>query len=56
MYLEHHKVDLDAAAYLYLTEKRYPEGCSVTMRAIRKKADHGVIFFKKRKKRGVRWA
>ncbi len=58
----HHEVDLDDAAYLYLKEKRYPEGCSVTRkRAIRKKADRfiirdGVMFFKKMKKRGVRCA
>ena len=52
-------MDLPDAAYLYLTEHSYPKDCSeVRKRAIRKKAEmftvrNGVMFFKKKKKRGV---
>ena len=49
-------VDLVDGAFLYLTQSRYPKGCSdARKRAIRKKAGmfvicDGVIFFKKKKK------
>ncbi len=53
---------LPDAALIYITEKRYPEGCSDTKkRAIRKKANSfvvrdGVMFFLKKRKIGVRTA
>ncbi len=47
------------AAFIYITEKRYPEGCSDTKkRAIRKKANSFVVrdgvmfFFEEKKDRG----
>lgn len=49
-------IDLVESAYLYLTEKRYPNGCKGTRkRSIRKKASkfvvqNGEMFFKKKKK------
>ena len=49
-------VDLVDGAFLYLTESRYPKGCSdAQKRAIRKKAGmfvihDGVMFFNKKKK------
>ena len=53
------EMSLPDAAYLYLTEHRYPEPCSDDRkRAIRKKArmftiKQGVLFYKKKKKEGV---
>lgn len=51
-------VDLVDAVFLYLTQKKYPSQCSNDRkRAIRRKAmvfvlHDGVLFFKKKKKKG----
>ena len=52
-------MDLVDAAYMYILEQKYPEGCTDTRkRSIRKKAKmfvirDGVLYFKKKKKRMV---
>lgn len=51
-------VDLVEAAYQYITDTSYPDGCSKEQkRTIRRKATkfvvrNGVMFFKKKKKKG----
>ena len=50
------ELDLVNAAFMYITESHYPNGCSdVRKRTIRKKAKmfvvrDGVMYFKKKKK------
>ena len=51
-------MDLVDAAYMYIVEQKYPEGCTDTKKSIRKKAKmfairDGVLYFKKKKKRMV---
>ena len=54
-----HSINLVDAAYLYITESKYPEECTETSkRSIRKKAKkfvvrEGVMYFLKKKKHKV---
>ena len=55
---KHEGIDLVQAAYVYITEKTYPDGCTKSQkRAIRKKSNmfivrHGILYYKKKKKKG----
>jgi hypothetical protein len=58
--LEEDSADLVECVFCYLTESKYPEGCSdVRKRTIRRKAKmfsvrDGVLYFKKKKKGQVK--